>query len=1717
MMAYKGQINQMSSGYNINNMNIPQVQNGMIMNMTNGQMLSNGQMQQHNLTNNQPFVQMHNNQQGIVQSQQHLNPNGHIQPVVNDVGLPRQMLLSQNNMLLSNNVNNMTAANSGGQRPPGNIPMQNLLPNMMMNNNMNAMNNIQQMQQTQMIGNQPSQSLVNGQLPPQSQIVGTTSNGIGNSKIMKRQWHSPDHTQTRNSMVERIISLLKQRRPNATEDWHEKLPHMAKRLEEALYGQAEQLNEYADHATLKTRLQQLALSMGGKQAVRHNQQQQVPQPGQSINGMIPQYPQNGQPNQNIHLQQQPMHPGQLQQQNLQNSQYVNPVLSHQQQHQIQQIQQQGNYMLPNQNQGAQYPMQMHPNMIQGNVNYNNNNMDNHHNMISQPGVEQQVVDQHSLAQQRQHQQFIANMNPLPNNSNALNQGYPQQMIGQMANNPQGIGMMNQQGVPINNMNLKVDESNKGLQNRPFPSTMQTNQQTPMFGGPVIQPNQQQMVNQMQLPQQNLGPQQNYNMGQHINHIPNQNLMNTQQIPVMQPGQQQGMGMVPQNAMPTNMLQPQMNPQLQAPGMPPHNPQHTEEHRRQVLKQQQQRLLLLRHASKCPHEAGRCPVTPHCANMKALWKHIMSCKDQECKVPHCVSSRYVLSHYSKCKDQQCPVCGPVREAIRRNYERSKEIVEIVSKNNGPGVGRKMSGQMPGLGHDGYDDSVVSHDRNSKRKGSIHQGGYNGHEGHPQTLQIPSLKSKPSYPLDPVSCAIYSFSPEQIAAHFKTIHEGVRYSGSKIKEIFLPIVDEILRMPNANNVFGWPVDPVALGLHDYFDIIKMPMDLGTIRKKLETNSYRDVANLVFDVHLTFNNAVLYNPKGSDVHQLAKNLKKEFDLKHKHTMNEIEKSIELARQVQDNCLICGEIKLLYEPPVYYCNGRCGGQRIRRSAHFYSTPTNNYHWCNPCYNELRDNQPIRLPDCTLHKPDLIKKKHNEDSEEPWVQCDGPCQRWVHQICGLFNGRRNTGDDVHFVCPNCLMEKRRKAAPNEVIISTSSKKMKANDLPHCNMSQFIEKRIYERLEIAYNETAQKRGIKYEEVEKCPDIFLRQVSCYDKNQHVREGVLDRYKHKNYPAEFPCRTKCVILFQNIDGQDVILFGMYVYEYGHKCPQPNQRRVYISYLDSVHYFRPKQYRTLVYHEILISYLDYVKARGFHTAHIWACPPQKGDDYILYVHPADQKTPRPDKLRNWYQDMLNACQARGIVSEITDIHSEFLADPSYDATVLPYFEGDYWVNEAEVIIKDLNNNPDGSIDDSGLDEIGKKSKRKSKTKRPTRTSKQAIIPRPERDSLMAKLAAVIEPMRDTFFVARLHSREYAESCHLKRQAEILAEAAEKETNSENENQAAQQLQEEALSNNNVASDIPNVPEKSEVEIKTEEYNSNINQSNEDSDNKDDFSAMAAGIVMNEYNNSDKSISIYPDGNLMNKEPEIKDENVNTKNEDDLSNVLSVDSPSQIKSGDIDVAEHKEIEKSDTDNMDEEKSETSNPVVGSFRSKKRKAETQAIGKISKLNKESIDATASNAVESEIDGNTNNISNFTEGLDLNESQQYETGTNTAVSIAESKEDNESTNQTSTDLIETNETNESNDSVIKIEETNDTAISGDQVIDSDDNKDKQTTTEDSRLTKEHSSYTGMFCSVPITTDDTEDVDDVQDSEHFDTRQSVLNFVKVIIINSTNLEELNIQV
>lgn len=93
----------------------------------------------------------------------------------------------------------------------------------------------------------------------------------------------------------------------------------------------------------------------------------------------------------------------------------------------------------------------------------------------------------------------------------------------------------------------------------------------------------------------------------------------------------------------------------------------------------------------------------------------------------------------------------------------------------------------------------------------------------------------------------------------------------------ILKKLMTHP-AGWVFNQPVDPVALNIPDYFSIISKPMDLGTIKSKLEKNIYLATEEFAADVRLTFANAMLYNPPSNNVHQMAKKLNDLFNTRWK-----------------------------------------------------------------------------------------------------------------------------------------------------------------------------------------------------------------------------------------------------------------------------------------------------------------------------------------------------------------------------------------------------------------------------------------------------------------------------------------------------------------------------------------------------------------------------------------------------------------------------------------------------------------------------------------------------------------------------------------------------------------------------------------------------------------------------------------------------------------------
>jgi len=243
-------------------------------------------------------------------------------------------------------------------------------------------------------------------------------------------------------------------------------------------------------------------------------------------------------------------------------------------------------------------------------------------------------------------------------------------------------------------------------------------------------------------------------------------------------------------------------------------------------------------------------------------------------------------------------------------------------------------------------------------------------------------------------------------------------------------------------------------------------------------------------------------------------------------------------------------------------------------------------------------------------------------------------------------------------------------------------------MSDFIEDGLLKSLDQAYAKTASETGISMDRVDKANGISVRVMSHVYMKHTVRDEMHRRYTKHGYPTDFPVHTKCIGLFQSVDGVDILLFAMYVYEYGQECPAPNRRRVYISYLDSVKYFEPERYRSIAYQSIIVEYLRFVKKRGFHTAHIWSCPPALGDEYVFHCHPPNQKVPKELMLRKWYYGVLNQAKEQGIVIETTNFYDEYFnyrkwgscGEDIPNPMSLPYFEGDYIPGEVETILSKI-----------------------------------------------------------------------------------------------------------------------------------------------------------------------------------------------------------------------------------------------------------------------------------------------------------------------------------------------------------------------------------------------------------------------------------------------------
>jgi len=71
------------------------------------------------------------------------------------------------------------------------------------------------------------------------------------------------------------------------------------------------------------------------------------------------------------------------------------------------------------------------------------------------------------------------------------------------------------------------------------------------------------------------------------------------------------------------------------------------------------------------------------------------------------------------------------------------------------------------------------------------------------------------------------------------------------------------------FREPVPWKELQLLDYLNIVKIPMDLGTVKKKLDKKQYKSSDECAADIRLIWHNSMSYNAPNSTFYNLAKSL--------------------------------------------------------------------------------------------------------------------------------------------------------------------------------------------------------------------------------------------------------------------------------------------------------------------------------------------------------------------------------------------------------------------------------------------------------------------------------------------------------------------------------------------------------------------------------------------------------------------------------------------------------------------------------------------------------------------------------------------------------------------------------------------------------------------------------------------------------------------------------
>ncbi|KAJ2701697.1 hypothetical protein H4218_001297 [Coemansia sp. IMI 209128] len=150
----------------------------------------------------------------------------------------------------------------------------------------------------------------------------------------------------------------------------------------------------------------------------------------------------------------------------------------------------------------------------------------------------------------------------------------------------------------------------------------------------------------------------------------------------------------------------------------------------------------------------------------------------------------------------------------------------------------------------------------------------------TITSPTTSSSPlareilpgTPPPPPPSAPAIPSAPATPTVAAKPVEASAGVAGGT-RKLLHRVLRKLSRHPDAFP-FMRPVDVVLDGCPTYYDVIKQPMDLGTVKRKLETNGYATADEFEADVRLMLANCYAFNPLGTPVHVMGESVEKAFE---------------------------------------------------------------------------------------------------------------------------------------------------------------------------------------------------------------------------------------------------------------------------------------------------------------------------------------------------------------------------------------------------------------------------------------------------------------------------------------------------------------------------------------------------------------------------------------------------------------------------------------------------------------------------------------------------------------------------------------------------------------------------------------------------------------------------------------------------------------------------